>query len=150
MEVGFQGTYFEKCWCRSPPRATRKWVTHGPERVPRISHQPTNFLEEKDSEPLSPVKETKEAAAVSLFSHLPNENEQTTRLRSRDEILEGGICGKLTPSTAPACHTDSIQLAQGTAAQIQDEKNGHQTSQCLTQGSMCILGTSNPTHTDRL
>ena len=29
-------------------------------------------------------------------------------------------------------------------------KNGHKTSQHLTQGSMCILGTNNPTHTDRL
>lgn len=71
---------------------------------------------------------------MSLFSHLPNENEQTIRLRSLDEILEVRNCGKLTPSTAPACHTDSIKLTQVTAVQIQDEKgrrsakNGHQTS----------------------
>lgn len=94
-----------------------KWVTTVQKGCQgSLTNQPTNFLGEKDSEPLGPVKKMKEAAAVSLFSHLPNENEQTIHLRSLDEILEVHVCGKLTPSTAPACDTDSIKLTQVTSA----------------------------------
>lgn len=52
-------------------------------------------------------------------------------LGSLDETLEVCICGKLTLSTAPACHTDSIKLTQVTAVHRSDEKgrrtakNGH-------------------------
>ena len=105
----------------SPHRATSKWVTMVQKGCQgSLTNQPTNFLGEKNSEPLSPVKKMMEAAAVSLFSHLPNENEQTICLGSLDEILEVCICGKLTPSTTLACHTDSIKLTQVTAVQIQE------------------------------
>lgn len=105
---------------------------HGPERVPRISRQPVHKLPRRKKTQNHQSSEKDEGSSCcEPVSHLPNEKEQTICLGSLDETLEMGICGKLTPSTAPACHTDSIKLTQVTAVHRSDEKgrrtakNGH-------------------------